>query len=157
MENKYRSICPSYRISEIAKETLNETQFLAVKKMFERDVSFLWGPPGTGKTTTIATAIREMTKQGKKVLAVSISNIAVDQIALKCIQNQRYPNLLKGEIIRFGYSKLEAVRNEDILFPSRYIIESLRKDIDNLESLLKKTSDPLTSAGIRNKISDKTL
>ena len=157
LNNNYKKTIPPYRISTIAKVSLNESQLEAVTKMFENDVTFLWGPPGTGKTTTIATAIREMIKQGKKVLAVSISNIAVDQIALKCIQNDKYPQLSKGEIIRFGYSKLDAVRNEDILFPSRDIIENLRKDISQLETLLKKTLDPLSSAGIRNKISDKTL
>ena len=157
LDNRFESTSPKYRLSIRAKEFLNESQYSAIEKMFSNDVTFLWGPPGTGKTTTIATAIHEMIRQGKKVLAVSISNIAVDQIALKCLSTGKYPRPSKGEIIRFGYSKLEAVKNEDIFFPSRDIIERLRKEIADLETQLKHISDPLEKAKIRDLVTEKTL
>ena len=155
LENNYKKTSVIYDLSIRARDCLTEMQLKVVSKMFSNEVTFLWGPPGTGKTTTIATAIREMIQQGKKVLAVSISNISVDQIALKCIQKDKYPKPLKGEIIRFGYSKLEDVKNEDIFFPSRDIIEKLRKEIEKLDESLKGSSDPNTIAKLRHQITDK--
>lgn len=58
---------------------LNDEQKAAVKQILNtEDVSFILGPPGTGKTTVIAEAITQITKQGKTVLLSSQSNDAID-------------------------------------------------------------------------------
>ncbi|MCH5688506.1 AAA family ATPase [Niabella sp. W65] len=38
------------------------------------------GPPGTGKTTTLIEAVRQLVKRGEKVLVSAPSNAAVDNI-----------------------------------------------------------------------------
>jgi ATP-dependent RNA/DNA helicase IGHMBP2 len=45
-----------------------------------QDVSIIHGPPGTGKTTTVAALIRQATERGEKVLATAPSNLAVDNL-----------------------------------------------------------------------------
>lgn len=151
--HNYRNDSIPYPVHDLPKSHLNQSQADAIDKMFTNDITFLWGPPGTGKTTTIATAIREMCRQGKKVLAVAMSNIAVDQIALKCIEAADYPLPQKGEIIRFGYSRLEAVKQQDVLFPAREKIEQIRKEMGRLESELKRAGDPIKLARLRHQLS----
>jgi hypothetical protein len=53
---------------------------LRVFESLEHDVSYLWGPPGTGKTFTLGCLIAEyMLSRAGKVLIVSGTNTAVDQ------------------------------------------------------------------------------
>ena len=56
---------------------LNAEQAQAVEEMASTPLHFLWSPPGTGKTTTLGTAIARWLRQGRRVLVVSTSNAAV--------------------------------------------------------------------------------
>ena len=63
---------------------LNESQNEALKKVLQsRDVAFIHGPPGTGKTTTIVEAIRFTVKEEGQVLVCAASNAAVDLLVDK--------------------------------------------------------------------------
>lgn len=64
---------------------LNPFQQLAVTKILQaNELAIVHGPPGTGKTTTLVQAIKEMIKQdGKQVLVVAPSNAAVDLLSEK--------------------------------------------------------------------------
>jgi len=63
-------------------ENLNESQNQAVNAIMQQDgISIVHGPPGTGKTTTIAHAIHCLVKAGKKVVVTAPSNTAVDHCA----------------------------------------------------------------------------
>lgn len=144
-----------YPPRKILDKFLNQSQVDAVKKIFGNTISFLWGPPGTGKTTTIAAMIHEFKLLGKKVLAVSVSNIAVDQIAIKCVDADGYPMLKKGEMVRFGYARLKNVRDQDILFPERDHISLLRKQIRELESKIAEAREPVLKAKYQKDIAEK--
>ena len=65
---------------------LNDTQQQAVYfALSARDVALIHGPPGTGKTTTVAELIRQAVQRGEKVLACAPSNLAVDNILEKLL------------------------------------------------------------------------
>lgn len=62
-------------------ERLNESQREAIKLALDaEDLAIIHGPPGTGKTTTVAELIRQAVARGAKVLACAPSNLAVDNI-----------------------------------------------------------------------------
>lgn len=63
---------------------LNPSQIQAVERVLQcRDVAFIHGPPGTGKTTTIVAAIRQTLVTESQVLVSAASNAAVDLLAEK--------------------------------------------------------------------------
>ena len=60
------------------KASNTESQSKAVHEALSNDVTYIWGPPGTGKTTVIGQIIDELYKHGRTVLVVSHTNTAVD-------------------------------------------------------------------------------
>ena len=62
----------------------------------------LWGPPGTGKTTTMGAAVAGWLRQGKRVLVVSTSNAAVD-VAMRSVLKRVEPDE-KRALLRLGTS-----------------------------------------------------
>lgn len=63
-------------------EQLNDSQNSAVNAIIQGAcIQIVHGPPGTGKTTTLAHAIHALVKKGKKVLVAAPSNAAVDHFA----------------------------------------------------------------------------
>jgi ATP-dependent RNA/DNA helicase IGHMBP2 len=63
---------------------LNASQNEAVRKIIAaKDIAIIHGPPGTGKTTTLVQAIKQVLGNEKQVLVCSPSNTAVDLLTEK--------------------------------------------------------------------------
>ncbi|MBF0494848.1 MAG: AAA family ATPase, partial [Candidatus Omnitrophica bacterium] len=80
---------------------LDAVQKRTVEKCLDPAERFnlIQGPPGTGKTTVIVELVRQFYEQGKKVLVVSQSNPAIDNIALKLLALQNTePDLLFARV-----------------------------------------------------------
>jgi AAA domain len=120
---------------------LNTDQRLAIAQMSADRLHFLWGPPGTGKTTTLGAAIARWVRQGKKVLVASTSNAAVD-VAFKAIQKhlKTSPEMLV-RLQRLGKSEDPAIAPhcKDIPTSSAIVIACtlaklvLAKDLQGME------------------------
>jgi hypothetical protein len=66
-------------------------------------ITFVWGPPGTGKTYTLARVIANKYIKGKRVLVLSQSNQAVDVLMLELLRFVKKQNKLKeGDLLRYG-------------------------------------------------------
>lgn len=74
------------------------------------DFAFLQGPPGSGKTTVIKECIMQLVSQGKRILLVASTNVAVDNILekldLHSVSVKRYGNDDNDRISRIGKSFL---------------------------------------------------
>lgn len=77
-------------------DTLNNSQAIAAKAVTKNeDVCILHGPPGTGKTTTLVAAVKELLKKGEKIAVTAPSNAAVDHFT-RCLIAQNIDVLRMG-------------------------------------------------------------
>ena len=53
----------------------------------KNDVTFIWGPPGTGKTYTLAQIAIKCIENNERVLIISHSNVAVDGAIERIVKN----------------------------------------------------------------------
>ncbi len=67
--------------------SLNESQKNAIIKSLNQNVTFIWGPPGTGKTKTMGVIAAVLIKMGKKVILTALSNKALDQLLLSTVES----------------------------------------------------------------------
>jgi hypothetical protein len=84
---------------------LNAGQRAAVASAMGRDTTFIWGPPGTGKTHTIGALGGSLFEQGRSLLMVSHTNTAVDQALLKIADElaRSHPEAAaEGKVLRIG-------------------------------------------------------
>merc|ERR1739848_547325 len=133
---------------------LNSDQLDFINKANKHTVSFLWGPPGTGKTQTLGALVGSLYKGDQKTLVCSNTNQAVDQVLLKlCRQLQkenRQTDLEEGKIVRIGkvhQPELEKEYREFVTVDG--IVERKSTDINKkivaLETKRSKLKSKLTS------------
>jgi DNA replication ATP-dependent helicase Dna2 len=72
-------------------EAQNEAVSLAVSA---EDVALIHGPPGTGKTYTLARTVRALVEQGERVLLTAFTNRAVDN-ALEALEEQGFEDFVR--------------------------------------------------------------
>ncbi|WP_035172321.1 AAA domain-containing protein [Caldanaerobius polysaccharolyticus] len=101
---------------DISGDELNDAQIKAIKASYNRPLCIIWGPPGTGKTKTLAKAIEAHLKAKRRVLLVSHANNAVDEAMKEVLSIFKESDLYKeGRIIRYGkpQSKFMELYNRD--------------------------------------------
>ena len=96
----------------------NEAQREALEKALSNNILYVWGPPGTGKTSTLGFIIANYLKHGKRVLFVSNTNRAVDVGLLDTLDALEYidPQFDQSTLTRFGDAALQDERLDPILF-----------------------------------------
>lgn len=102
---------PEHAEAQLQKEhgELNESQLAALRLCCDNSLAFVWGPPGTGKTTTLAHIVDELVSQELRVLVTSTTNAAVDQAKDALLQRPSTDVLLaRGEILRIGKSEIQS-------------------------------------------------
>lgn len=91
---------------------LNRAQRNAVCQGLGDGLTWLWGPPGTGKTTTLSVLIRELLARGKRVLLTAPTNAAVD-VALTGFLNH-VDGFEIGDVVRVGEPATDALTGRPV-------------------------------------------
>jgi superfamily I DNA and/or RNA helicase len=85
--------------------SLNTSQRAAVQLCADSDLAFVWGPPGTGKTTTLAHIVSELLAQGLRILVLSTTNAALDQALEQIASDPEMGEAIDaGTVVRIGRS-----------------------------------------------------
>lgn len=118
------------------RSTLNDSQSDALAKSQVQPVTYIWGPPGTGKTSTLGHIMAEFLMQGKTVLFVSNTNRAVDVGLISVITQLE---TLDG-VYRLGDTALEDGRLVDCQFERvvEQTRERMREQISAMQSLISR-------------------
>lgn len=145
---------------------LNESQLEAVQDILEaQDVAIIHGPPGTGKTTTIVQAVKELSKIEKSILVCAPSNTAVDllteRIAYEGLSVLRIGNIsrIDEEIVKHTLEvqlanhpeaktvkKIRQQADEDFRKAKRYKRKFGRKEHSERRLLFKEAGELLAWA-----------
>ncbi|MDP3957159.1 MAG: AAA domain-containing protein [bacterium] len=87
----------------LREQSLNSSQETALRTCLGSDVSFIWGPPGTGKSETIGNIVEAFLSKGFSVLLISHTNKATDgamKKVVKLLENTK--DYKEGKFIREG-------------------------------------------------------
>ena len=116
----------------------NDDQMLAVRRSLGSDTTYVWGPPGTGKTTTLARIVEAHYRAGRSVLLVSNTNIAVDTALERVAERLKgEPEFHQGLVIRQGPVVKEELRTR---FGPQVILEEI---VARLGEALRREKDQL--------------
>lgn len=74
-----RCTTPDHFIRGYRDRRLNANQRQAIEHALGSDLTFVWGPPGTGKTDVVAAIVEGCHRQGLRVLFLAPTKVAVDQ------------------------------------------------------------------------------
>ena len=145
---------PEYRIPDSSVTNLpNSSQVSAIKLALGSEVSFIWGPPGTGKTATIARLIEGFLSKTLSVLLISHTNIATDGALLNVVKHLRDSNDYRdGKLLREGAIQKPELKAYEMVIPAvvlekkgspiRKEIEAFTRRIDEI-SLVVSTSETI--------------
>lgn len=119
-------------------------QDTAVSVSLSQPITFIWGPPGTGKTYTLAKIAKKCIRNRLKVLMVSYSNVAVDGVVLRLNQMLDEKDRIPGKVLRFGYPRDEQLLEHEHLWVHNYLLKThplLYSEETKLQAA-KKKADP---------------
>lgn len=128
-------ICEGTNSIEHSDTEISRGQDTAVKMSFEQPITFVWGPPGTGKTQTLAKIVLKHIENEEKVLMLSYSNVSVDG-AVKRVAKLAGDTIKPGIFVRYGYPKDKELLNHEYL-------TSYNLSIHRHPSLLRKRQELL--------------
>lgn len=94
-------------------------QNLAFNRATSEGITFIWGPPGTGKTETLANIAIEHIENGRRVLMLSYSNVSVDGALLRVAKKADLPD---GMVIRYGYPRTKELLESKTLTSYQYVL-----------------------------------
>jgi superfamily I DNA and/or RNA helicase len=153
----------------------NEAQLEAIRMSMNRRATFIWGPPGTGKTATLGYIIANYLQNGKKVLFASNTNRAVDVgllSALDAIQKIGL-NISRNRITRFGEAALDADQLEPVLFSNQLeqtirnrqeqagewigLLERRKQALQSVEKRLRNGKQPTNNQELEMKLIDQKI
>ena len=83
---------------------LEDSQRKAYQTALREAVTFIWGPPGCGKTMTLGAIVHSAFNSGKRTLICSNTNKAVDQVLYKICETltHEHPAMEEGKVVRLG-------------------------------------------------------
>ena len=109
----------------------------AIERALGSQLLYLIGPPGTGKTVTLAAIVLLALLQGKSVLVAAHTNIALDNAFVRLVDLVHslgeHWRLEQGQIIRFGTPRLAAFAQDP--YSQVTIRGRTRERVEQLEQL----------------------
>lgn len=127
-------------------EGISQEQSEAVRAMLSNPLSYVWGPPGTGKSTwVLATAVSCCVDADETVLVLAPTNLAVDNALAAILQRVH----ARDKVLRLGTPGKEFLKDhhdccESVIFrrqvdEARQEIQEAEEEITRLENVCELT------------------
>jgi len=86
----------------------NSSQRKAIAVAVGSGITFVWGTPGTGKTSILGLMVDAFLNEGLQILVASNTNMAVDMVLMKIAEaNRGTSRIERGKVVRFGTSAMK--------------------------------------------------
>lgn len=148
-------ICEGQKSIDYSNNQITIGQQAAVEMSKSQLITFVWGPPGTGKTHTLAKIALAHIEKGNRVLMLSYSNVSVDGAIMRV--NKLKPNITRGTLVRYGYPRRKellehehltsynlAIHNHPKLFNERQELIAERKKLPRTSKRFVEIGSRLT-------------
>ncbi len=128
-------------------EDLTADQRTAFARCLQQPITYIWGPPGTGKTVLLAALALQLYQDNKRVLIVSHTNHAVDgvveSLCRRITDRGRRSTIAEGSILRVGTLVRESLIKSfsDQISLDAVINKSHEKVSNRLEMLNRELSE----------------
>ena len=137
--------------ADLSESPLNPSQHDAIlHALSAKDLAIIHGPPGTGKTTTVAHLIRQSVLGGQRVLACAPSNTGVDNLLEKLVG-------LGLNAIRIGHPArvLESLQEHTLDYlvdadPAMKVVREMRREAELLATKAGRWTRAKPMAGARD-------
>lgn len=102
-----------------------------MQKNLCNNIKFVFGPPGTGKTTYLANDIKNKIAQNEniKILVLAPTNKAADVLTNRIITQMNGDNSYKEWLLRFGTTRDENLEKEGVYRDKTISIEEFKKNV----------------------------
>lgn len=125
------------------------SQRRAIEHALGSEVTFIVGPPGTGKTATLAAIAFTYLQEGCSLLIAAHTNIAIDNAIMRladiCKDTGKIEELNAGRIVRYGTPQLkEQMQSEYSEVYSQAIIKRRSGALQSQREQVQKQIDQLT-------------
>lgn len=94
-------------------KSISKGQNTACRMSASQPITVIWGPPGTGKTETLANIALQHLNMGHRVLMLSYSNVSVDGAILRVFQKDTKKR--RGKLVRYGYPRDKSILQHNYL------------------------------------------
>lgn len=125
----------------------NKSQFKAVRKAMENQISIIEGPPGTGKTQTILNIIANIVKNNQTVAIVSNNNSATDNVYEKL---QKYGLDYLCAQLGKKENKEEFIKNQTGKYPK--FDEALTNKLEIENEIIRLNEEIINIFSLKNNI-----
>lgn len=127
---------------EVSDLKLNESQENALKTSLGSEVTYIWGPPGTGKSETISRIVEALVSKNLSVLLIAHTNAATDSVMLKVaewLESRKSRDYFDGRILRVGSTKaIDPELQKMRVVPHRIAEEKAKPILAELDVLVQK-------------------
>lgn len=115
--------------------SIRSGQNYAFNRATTEKITFIWGPPGTGKTETLSNIAIEHILKGRRVLMLSYSNVSVDGALLRVAKKADLPD---GMVIRYGYPRTKELVYSKSLTSYQFVLQKNPSLAQEYQELLEK-------------------
>ena len=140
------------RLDQETLESLRAGQRLALARATS-GLTYLWGPPGTGKTHTVARVVQSLVARDFKVAIIAPTNVAVDTAVLATYRGYLAARveLPGGFLVRAGHPVLDGLTEYPVLLSWKHTLQTHQEQMKHLLARERETSREIVGAGPADK------
>jgi AAA domain/Topoisomerase DNA binding C4 zinc finger/PLD-like domain len=130
---------------------LNQAQQRAFMTAGSAPVTWIWGPPGCGKTKTLGEIVRTAFESGRRLLVCSNTNKAVDQVIYSICEalTKDHPAMLEGKVVRLGRIADNKLKDFEEYVTIDGIVERRSRELDDRRGQIERAVELLDTRTLK--------